>query len=256
MRTPLHDVLGHEPQLSSEGTDAGRQLAVLFETAEARENAFAAERLREIYEVAERSLALGAELAARERAAPPARLSWPIRIASVSAGLLLAACAPIVAETSVLLAALSGVAALGALVMPFRGGVHQAALPAPRADRTPAKLEAVAAAADRALQAMVEPRSLPAPHSSGAKPDEDVLGLLQDALQLGRDAKDEAAREVAENAERLARRLGYKPVFEGRDALFEVMIDPSVGAPVVLRPALVHESEPGRSVFGVKVKGR
>ncbi|WP_031550991.1 hypothetical protein [Parvularcula oceani] len=257
MRTPLEDVLHTHPEIASEDSDAGRRLAVLFEAAEARENQYAAERLHELFQIAERALTLGAETAARPPL-PPASVSWPMRITSVSAGLLLAATAPLMAETSLLLAALSGIAALAALVMPFGGsGVRQIKLPAPKADHTEAKLEAVASAADRALQAMVEPRRLPSPQAErplGA--DEDILGLLQDALSVGRDAEDAGARELAENAERLARRMGYRPVYDGKDELFEVMLDPSVTAPLVLRPALVHEDKPDRTVFGVKVKGR
>jgi hypothetical protein len=258
MRTPLNDVL-HDDKDSMAGADPGRGLAVLFETAEKRENAYAAERLREIYEVAERAMSLGAETARAQSAPVAGGTSLSQRAASIAAGLLLAATAPLVAAESVLLAAASGLGAAAALAVPlFGGGRRQTrpALPAPDPQRRSAKLEAVAAAADRALQAMVEPRRLPSPAAHGpALSEEDVVALIQDALALGRETEGEAAAELAENAGRLARRLGYTPVFEGGDELFEVMLDPALGAPLVVRPALVHREE-GRSVLGVMVKGR
>ena len=260
MRTPLQDSLTRTALVPANGAapadpDPARQLTALFEAAQRTENQYAAERLTELRELAERAMTLG-EDAARRRMAEAARASaprapWPQRAASVAAGALLAACAPVVAEASLLLAAASGLAALAAIALPFAKGRTPAppALPAPPT----ARLKGVAAAADHALQAMVEPRALPAPRGGDARADDDVLGLLQDALALGRTAKDAAAREVAENAERLARHMGYAPAFDGPPDAFEVMVDPGVPAPVTLRPALIH-ADPARTVAGVRVE--
>ena len=254
MRTPLQDTLTKGALVPADAAgDPGRQLAVLFEAAQRSENQFAAERLSELHQLAERALTLGAQAARREARPRAGRAPWPVRVASVTAGALLAACAPVVADASALLAAASGLAALAAIALPFtRGKPPAVALPVP--ERSDARLAAVASAADRALQAMVEPRALPAPKAAGARPDDDVLGLLQDALAL-RGADDAGARELAENAERLARHLGYEPAYDGAPALFETMIDPGVDRPITLRPALVHQ-DPARTVAGVRVRAR
>ena len=263
MRTPLQDTLvknavvptgekGGPAGTEAAVRDPGRQLAVLFEAAQRAENQFAAERLSELHQLAERALTLGTEAGRREARPRAAHAPWPSRIASVAAGGLLAACAPIVADASVLLAAASGLGALAALVLPFMRG-KPPVVPVLE-DRSAARLEAVASAADRALQAMVEPRALPAPTPAAARPDDDVIGLLQDALSL-RETDDPAAKELAENAARLARHMGYEPAYDGAPGLFETMIDPSVEAPLTLRPALVHK-DPNRTVAGVRVRSR
>ena len=259
MRSPLTDALvtqdGPPPPdtgpLDARALDPHGRLAVLFGAAEARENAYAAERLAELHELAARAVTLG-EASGRAEAmatAPPVPRALPLRIASGAAGAVLAACAPLVAEASVLLAAGAGLAAAAALVLPFRRPRGSEALALPPPEAFAPKVEGVAAAADRALRSMTEPHALPAPAARTATPDEDVLALIQDALALARETP--AARDLAENAERLARRLGYAPSFA--EGPFETMIDPAVTEPLTLRPALVS-SEAGRSVPGVRVK--
>ena len=61
MRRPLEDILSDHPELTraeSRG-QAEQHLEQLFLEAQGQSNAYAAERLEEIYEVAERALALG-----------------------------------------------------------------------------------------------------------------------------------------------------------------------------------------------------
>ena len=249
MRSPLSDALVTQDDPASQ--DAHDRLAVLFDAAERRENAYAAERLAELHELTARAVTLGEASGRAEALSEPAPVprSLPLRIASGAAGAVLAACAPLVAEASVLLAAGAGVAAAAALVLPFRRprAPEPIALPPPEAYAP--KVEGVIAAADRALRSMTEPHALPAPAARTASPDEDVLALIQDALALARE--EPAARDLAENAERLARRLGYAPSFA--EGPFETMVDPAVPEPITLRPALVS-SEPGRSVPGVRVQ--
>ena len=258
MRTPLQDTLTKTALVpAGEAGDPARQLALLFEAAQRSENQYAAERLSELHQLAERALTLGAQSAREQvrREARPraAHAPWPQRIASIAAGGLLAACAPLVAEASVLLAAASGLAALAAIALPFTRGKPPALPALPGPDREGAKLASVASAADRALQAMTEPRALPPPKSSAARPDDDVLGLLQDALALAPNAQTQAERDLAENANRLARHLGYEPTYDGPPALFETMVDPSVPEPLTLRPALVHR-DAQHTVPGVRVR--
>ena len=260
MRTPLQDTLTKGALVPATETapavrDPARDLAVLFEAAQRSENQYAAERLSELHQLAERALTLGSEAARREARPRAAHAPWPQRLASIASGGLLAACAPVVAQSSILLAAASGVAALAAIALPFMRGRPQGppALPAP--DRDTDRLRAVASAADRALQAMTEPRALPAPASTSARPDDDVIGLLQDALALAPTDGSDAVRDLAENAERLARHLGYEPTYDGPAGLFETMVDPGVAEPITLRPALVHR-DPDRTVPGVRVRRR
>ena len=123
MRTPLQDTLVKNALVPAEGADdPGRQLAVLFEAAQRAENQYAAERLSELHQLAERALTLGTEAGRRAARPRAAHAPWPVRIASIAAGGLLAACAPVVAEASILLAAASGIAALAAIALPFTRG--------------------------------------------------------------------------------------------------------------------------------------
>ena len=249
MRTPLSDALVTRDAPPT--PDAHDHLEALFTAAEQRENAYAAERLAELHELTARAVTLGEASGRAEalREAPPAPRALSLRIASGAAGAVLAACAPLVAEASVLLAAGAGLAAAAALVLPFRRQKATPTVALPPPDALAPKIEGVVSAADQALRSMTEPHALPAPAARGASPDEDVLALIQDALTLARD--EPAARDLAENAERLARRLGYAPSFA--DGPFETMVDPAVPEPITLRPALVSP-EPGRSVPGVRVQ--
>ncbi|MEO1476716.1 MAG: hypothetical protein AAFS13_10080, partial [Pseudomonadota bacterium] len=125
--------------------------------------------------------------------------------------------------------------------------------PEPKAIR--ARMESLLSAADRSLSSMTAPQALEAPKSArDAFQDDDVLQMLQDIMALGRHVDDEEAQTLAENAMRLADRAGYAPVWEGDGDLFEVMIDPAVSHPILLKPALVHKNDRTRTVFGVVVR--
>ena len=253
MRSPLKDALVVQDE-AADPADPHTRLAALFDAAEARENAYAAERLSELHELAARAVTLGEAAGRSEALSAPreAPRALPLRIASGAAGAVLAACAPLVAEASVLLAAGAGLAAAAALVLPFRPPRKPDALALPPPEAFAPKIEGVLSAADKALRSMTEPHALPAPERQARTPDEDVLALIQDALALARD--EPAAAALAENAERLARRLGYAPRWEGgSEGLFETMIDPAVPEPLTLRPALVH-ADAHRSVPGVRVR--
>ncbi|GGY56266.1 hypothetical protein [Parvularcula lutaonensis] len=259
MRRPLDDILSEHPELSraESRAEAEEHLEELFLEAQKRSNAFAAERLEEIYEVAERALALGASFPPvpieERRPAAAWFLKVPGLLAQYGGGLLLAACAPLVADESTMLAVACGVGAVLTLVGQRRGGGGKPRREPPKA--VAAKFEGLVSAAERTLSSMTAPLALEAPSRQGTSlSDDDVLSFLQDAVMV-RGLSDEAD-ELAANAERLIERAGYRIVCEGSDDLFEVMIDPEVAEEILLKPALVHRTDPGKIVFGVKVRGR
>jgi hypothetical protein len=258
MRRPLRDVLDDHPDLvgGANRDEAEAHLETLFLTAQNHANAYSAERLQEIYEVAERAFALGAAFPPppeprRESAAGGMIEAAPRLLRRFGGGLLLAASAPLVAETSAILAIACAVGAVLTLAMPNRSREERAALPPPKAPD--AKFEGLIEAADRSLNAMTAPRALAAPEEArGRQIPEDVLVFLQEAL-VG-DDKENA--DLRANAERLLRKAGYRPVREGPDELFEVMVDPDVEGPLLLKPALVHQSDPLKTMPGVIVRRR
>ena len=262
-RRPLEDMLADAPDLAQAQSlsEAEEKLRAVFLAAQGQANAYAAERLQEVYEVAERALALSAAFPppARGEEAAPAPAWWrriPQLVARYGAGLLLAASAPLVADSSVALAIACGVAAVLSLVAARQpSGVLPVRRegPEPRAVRT--KFESLLSAADRSLISMTAPRAIEAPAASKtALQEDDVLHLLQDVLALARHVDDEEAQALGENAARLAERAGFRAVWDGDPDLFEVMRDPDVEAPLLLKPALVHKTDRTRTVFGVMVR--
>lgn len=259
MRRPLEDILSDHPELTraeSRG-QAEQHLEQLFLEAQGQSNAYAAERLEEIYEVAERALALGASFppvpVEERRPAAAWFLKLPGLLAQYGGGLLLAACAPLVASDSTILAVACGVAAVLTLVGQRRAGDAKPKPQPPKA--VAAKFEGLVSAAERSLSSMTAPRALEAPQGrSTPLAEDDVLGFLQDAVMAK--GQSEEADELAANAERLIERAGYRIVREGKDDLFEVMVDPDVQTPILLKPALVHRADPTKTVFGVLVRGR
>lgn len=264
MHRPLEDVLADRPDLAGADSraEAEAHIKALFLEAQGKANAYSAERLQEIYEVAERALALAAAFPPALPELPkggkaPLWRRLPDLAASYGGGLLLAACAPLVADTSVILAAGCGVAAVLSLAFPGRGTTK---IKSPRRDApkaVEAKFQSLITAADRTLSSMTAPRALEAPTGPRAAfPEEDVAGFLQDALMLSRMSAGSEGTELAKNAERLAERAGFHVAWEGDDELFEVMVDPDIDEPMLLKPALVHKTDSTKTVFGVMVRGR
>lgn len=265
MRRPLENLLAEAPDLGEAKSlsDAEERLRSVFAAAQAEANAYSAERLQELYEVAERALALSAAFPpppSHGAAQPAAEGPWWKRLPQLAgrygAGILLAACAPLVADSSVTLAILAGVAAALSLTAgrrPGLGAMVRRKVVEPRA--VEAKLRSLLSAADRSLTSMTAPRALQSPSGGrGLFQEEDVLNLLQEVMALGREVENEAAQAMAENAERLAARAGFEPLWTPHPDMFEVMRDPAVPEPLLLKPALVHKSDPTRTVFGLLVR--
>ncbi|NRA30576.1 MAG: hypothetical protein HRU11_09970 [Parvularculaceae bacterium] len=264
MRQPLEDVLADDPERvrATSLAEAEDQLRSVFLAAQGQANAYSAERLQEVFEVAERALALSEAFPVPEthRAKSPAGAWWS-RISGLASkygvGLLLAACAPLVADSSVTLAIASGVGAVWSLAA-ARQADKGLALPKPPPPKVvEAKMRGLLSAADRSLLSMTAPRALEAPSKGRSDfQQEDVLHLMQDILALGRgDDANEDAIYAAQNSQRLLKRAGFAVVWDGSTELFEVMSDPSVSGEILLKPALEHNSEPTKTVFGVKVRG-
>ncbi|MEM6913794.1 MAG: hypothetical protein AAF511_07435 [Pseudomonadota bacterium] len=262
MRTPLQDVLSDHPEWE-EPTDraaAEAQLEALFAAARDRSNAYRAARLDEIYQVTERALTLaGAFSPPRDAQPKKGPLTWrqraPRIIARYSTGLLLAASAPLVADASVLLAGVCGVAAVLSLAIGTRTeeGARIKTPPRPRA--VSAKLEGLLSAADQSLDSATAPMALEDHRDRDASfAQEDVLSLLQDILAATRTDDHQDSKELRRNAERLATKAGYAPQWRFSPDLFEVMVDPDVHEELVLKPALVHQTRSEKSVFGVIVR--
>ena len=255
MSRPLEDALKDHRDLSEPESraDAEAVLEALFVEAQSEANAYTAERLQEVYEVADRALALGSAfpppvpLEQQDGATTRWFLRLPDLLAQYGGGLLLAACAPLVADASVLLAAACGV---GAVLTIAANRKPRRTAPKPLPPKAvQAKLEGLLSAADRSLASMTAPRALEAPpKSQGPFAEDDVITFLQDAAA--------ETGDIGENAERLLSRAGYKVVRDGPSDLFEVMIDPEVKEPILLKPALVHHTDSKKTVFGVKVRGR
>ena len=85
-------------------------------------------------------------------------------------------------------------------------------------------------------------------------PPDDVLSLIQDVLAAGLETP--SLRNLAENAERLAARAGYRVLWEANAEDFQIMVDPCLDHDVLLKPALIHQSLSGRNVLGVLVRGQ
>ncbi|MEM1381154.1 MAG: hypothetical protein AAGH41_11080 [Pseudomonadota bacterium] len=261
---PLADLLSDAPELARAESlsEAEQRLREVFVAAQGQANAYSAERIQEVYEVAERALALSAAFPApaapgttRTGAAGPWWRRARDLVGQYAAGLLLAACAPLVADSSAILAVACGVAAALSLIAARRpdGKLPEPKLLEPRAVRT--KFESLLSAADQSLRSMTAPRALDAPQGGRATfQDDDVLQLLQDVMALGRLTDDEDMRVLSENAERLASRAGYQPIWDDDPQLFEVMTDPQIREPLMLKPALIHKNDPTRTVFGVVVR--
>jgi len=261
---PLEDLLADAPELAQAESlsEAEERLRRVFVAAQGQANAYSAERMQEVFEVAERALALSAafpaQLPAQVQATSGPRAWWrriPQLVTRFGTGILLAACAPLVADSSVILAVTCGVGAAFSLVAARRpeGALPPPKRPEPRAVRT--KFESLLSAADQSLISMTAPRALEAPSSSRTPfQEDDVLQLLQDMMAMGRFSDDEDVRALSENASRLADRAGFRPVWEGDPDLFEVMTDPAIKEPLLLKPALTHKNDPTRTVFGVMVR--
>lgn len=266
MRRTLEDVLSDEPRLAEAETlpEAEEGLRAIFLAAQGDANAYAAERLQEVFQVAERALALSEAFPVEglvSSRARPHEGPWYRRlqraVARYGAGLLLAACAPLVADVSVTLAIAAAVTALLTLTATRRSSDPVGLRPAD-SKAVSAKIRGLLSAADRSVLSMTAPVT---EGPSARKPshflDEDILQMMQDALALGREAEPGSdAAAIAANAERLVQRAGYRVVWEDDTDAFEVMHDPSFSGSLLLKPALVHQTQPGRIVFGVKVKGQ
>ena len=258
-RGPLEDVLADQPQLSTadDRRDAEAQLETLFLTAQDQVNAYQAERLREVFELAERAVALGSAFPVSEPEERDGSFSWitdvPKWASRYGAGILLAACAPLVANDSVTLAVLAGVGAALSLVSALRPhDTDKMARPKPKA--VEARFKGLVSAADRALLSMTAPRALTqAAGPATPLPHDDVMAFLQDAAMA---EGSEEADELRSNAERMISRAGYRVVREGSPDLFETMVDPDVTAPLLLKPALVHRHDGNKTIFGVMVRGQ
>lgn len=257
-RGPLEDALYDRPDLLAAASrrEAEAHLEALFLEAQGQVNSYQAERLREVYDLAERAVALGSAfpvLPEEERGGAGAWFTaLPSLLSRYGGGLLLAACAPFVAEDSMILAVLAGVGGAVTLAAAFREETAPRRAAKPKA--ADARFRSLVSAADRALSSMTAPRALAAPAGGRSSlPDEDVLGFLQDAVMA---EGSEEADELRANAERLIARAGYRVVREGSPDLFETMIDPDVDAPMLLKPALVHREDSSKILFGVMVRGQ
>ncbi|MEE4209980.1 MAG: hypothetical protein V2I43_11995, partial [Parvularcula sp.] len=160
MRTRLEDVLSELPELADAASrdQAEEGLRTLFQRAQGQANSYTAERLDEIYEVAERALALGAAFPPAAELLPQkttkSRLSQVAElIGRYGGGLLLAGAAPIVAEVSLIFAVACGIGAVLMLSSARRpSGEGLIKLPPPNAPRE--KFEGLVSAADRTLGSM------------------------------------------------------------------------------------------------------
>ncbi|MCQ8185976.1 hypothetical protein [Parvularcula maris] len=255
---PLQETLKLDPELGDAATkeEALAELQQLFLSARDGSNAYVGERLDELYELTERAVTLGSSypLPLPEERPAPVRLvtELPRLLGRYGGGLLLAAMAPLVYADSVMLSIAAGVAAV--LTLTTGGRPRERTRPRPKG--VDAKFRSLASAADQALVSMTAQRALPPPPpGTSAVPEEDMLSFLQDAVMLEGDL---AAEEAAQNAARLIERAGYRIVREPRagQGLFEVMTDPDLQGELILKPALVHRSDPNRVVPGVLVRGR
>ncbi|MEM9838667.1 MAG: hypothetical protein AAF830_05870 [Pseudomonadota bacterium] len=261
-RRPLEEMLADEPELAQAQSldEAEERLRALFSAAQGQANAYAAERLQEVYDVADRALALSSAFPPPAPVVPGSAGSpWWRRaqdlVGRYGAGLLLAACAPLVADSSVTLAIASGIAAALTLLAARKPADTPPPTKRPEPRAIKRRIESLLSAADRSLSSMTAPQALEAPRSGKqAFQEDDVLQVLQDMMALGRHTDDNEVQALAENAQRLVDRAGFRPVWEGDGDLFEVMIDPAVREPILLKPALVHKADRTRTVFGVLVR--
>ena len=254
---PLQDALADRPELlaADNRREAEAHLEALFLDAQGGANAYRAERIQEIFELAERAVALGSAfpLPPTEERGPTA--AWFRRIPDLfgkyGTGLLLAGSAPFVADDSMLLALAAGIGGVVTLASQFRSTTTTS--PAkPKAVQ--ARFKNLVSAADRALNSMTAPRALAAPSSGQTPlPPDDILAFLQDAAMA---EGSEEADDLRVNAERLIQRAGYRVVREGPTELFETMLDPDVAEPLLLKPALVHRADESQVIFGVMVRGQ
>ncbi|NNU14733.1 hypothetical protein HK107_00160 [Parvularcula sp. ZS-1/3] len=258
MKRPLEDALLDAPGLSNIETrqDAEERLETLFLNAQGQSNAYAAERMQEVYEVVERAVALGSAFPVTEPEEHQSAAGWFMQLPSLFArygsGLLLAGAAPLVADDSMILAVVCGVGAAVTLISRHRQDrPKRPLLPAKAAG---AKFESLVSAADRTLSSMTAPRALPPAEAPSTQMAEDeMLGFLQDAVMA---SGSEEADELAANARRLIERAGYRVVREGGEELFEIMVDPELSGSMILKPALVHKKDSTKIIYGVRVRGQ
>lgn len=263
MRTPLEDALHEHPEWSEarDRHEAKANLEAVFLAARQDANAYSAERLSEIYQIAERALTFASafEQLPATRSPMLADRPWyrriPRLIVRYGSGLLLAACAPLVADSSVALAVGCAIAAVLTLALTRVSQDSQKKKNRIRPKDTNKKFESLISAADRSLQSATAPAALEHHPSEPLNiPQDDVFSLLQDVLAAG--AEHTELQALAENAERLAARGGYKILWEPNAQDFQVMVDPHLERDILLKPALIHQSAEGQNVLGVLVRGR